>query len=147
MQINSYYGGIQPQEKASLIKDLQQQNQVVAMVGDGINDAPAMAVAQFPVAMPQGAEIAIQTASIILTRGKLSDVVKAIRLSRVTLTKIKQNLFWALGYNVIAIPIAAGWLLPKYQILLNPATAGAFMAFSSVVVVTNSLLLKQTFSD
>ena len=145
--VNTYYGGISPQEKASLIRDLQQQNQVVAMVGDGINDAPAMAVAQFPVAMPQGAEIAMQTASIILTRGKLSDVVKAIRLSRVTLTKIKQNLFWALGYNVIAIPIAAGWLLPKYQILLNPATAGAFMAFSSVVVVTNSLLLKQTFSD
>lgn len=143
LQINSSYGGIQPQEKASLIQDLQAQNKVVAIVGDGVNDAPAMAVADLPIAMPQGSEIAIQTAKIILTRGNLGDVVKAIRLSRVTLEKIKQNLFWALGYNVIAIPIASGWLLPKYQILLNPATAGAFMAFSSVVVVTNSLLLKR----
>jgi P-type Cu2+ transporter len=95
--------------------------------------------------MPQGAEVAIKTAGITLTRGKLTDVITAINLSQITLTKIKQNLFWALSYNLIAIPIAAGCLLANYSILLNPATAGALMALSSILVVGNSLLLKSQF--
>ncbi len=145
--IKTYYGGVAPMEKSVLIQQIQEQNpdQIVAMVGDGVNDAPAMTTAQFSIAMPQGAEVAIKTAGIILTRGKLTDVITAINLSQITLTKIKQNLFWALSYNLIAIPIAAGCLLANYHILLNPGTAGALMALSSIFVVSNSLLLKSQF--
>ncbi|MBE9221275.1 copper-translocating P-type ATPase [Cyanobacterium stanieri LEGE 03274] len=149
LNINTYYGGVNPQEKGQLIKELKQKfpDKTIAMVGDGINDAPAMTEADFAIAMPQGSEIAIKTASVVLTRNKLSDIITAIKLSQKTLQKIKQNLFWALSYNVITIPIAAGILLPSYHILLNPATAGGFMALSSIVVVTNSLQLKKWTVD
>lgn len=145
--IKTYYGGVSPTEKSTLIQQIQEKNsdEIVAMIGDGINDAPAMTTAQFSIAMPQGAEVAIKTAGIILTRGKLTDIITAINLSKITLTKIKQNLFWALSYNLIAIPIAGGCLLANYSILLNPATAGALMALSSIFVVSNSLLLKSQF--
>lgn len=144
--IKTYYGGLTPSQKSDLISKLQEKSQnIVAMVGDGINDAPAMTTAQFSIALNQGSEIAIKTAGIVLTTGKLKDVVTAINLSKLTLRKIQQNLFWALSYNLIAIPIAGGFLLPKYQILLNPASAGALMALSSIIVVTNSLLLKSQF--
>jgi Cu2+-exporting ATPase len=96
--------------------------------------------------MPQGAEISVETAEIVLMRNQLLDIVEAIKLSKATLTKIRQNLFWALGYNIIAIPIAAGFLLPFYHIILSPSVAGAFMAFSSVMVVTNSVFLRRHFS-
>lgn len=141
--IKTYYGGLTSSEKSDLISKLQEnQKNIVAMVGDGINDAPAMTTAQLSIALNQGSEIAIKTAGIVLTTGKLKDVVTAINLSKLTLRKIRQNLFWALSYNLIAIPMAGGLLLPEYQILLNPATAGALMALSSIIVVTNSLLLK-----
>lgn len=146
--ITTYYGGITPTEKSQLIQEIQAQNpdEIVAMIGDGINDAPAMTTAQFSIAMPQGAQVAIKTAGIILTRGKLTDVITAINLSKMTLTKIKQNLFWALSYNLIAIPIAAGCLLVNYHVLLNPPIAGALMVLSSIFVVSNSLLLKSQFN-
>lgn len=146
--INTYYAEVQPSQKAELIKGLKVKgaSKTLAMVGDGINDAPALAEADLAISLPQGAEIAMETAGIILMSGQLKDVVKAIKLSNATLGKIKQNLFWALGYNIITIPIAVGVLLPFYGIMLNPSIAGALMALSSVIVVTNSLLL-MSFKD
>ncbi len=146
--INNYHAGVKPHQKAEAIEALQinQERKTVAMVGDGINDAPALATADLGIALPQGTQVAIETAEIVLMRGKLLDVVGAIKLSHATLSKIRQNLFWALGYNAIAIPIAAGLLLPSWQIILSPAIAAAFMAFSSVMVVTNSLLLRNQFA-
>lgn len=144
--IKTYYGGLTPTDKSNLITKIQSESlHQVAMVGDGINDAPAMSCAELAIAMPQGAEIAIKTAQIVLTRGKLRDVVTAIDLSKFTLTKIQQNLFWALSYNLLAIPIAGGGLLPQYHFLLNPATAGGLMALSSIIVITNALFLKSQF--
>lgn len=136
---------IRPDEKAMAIAQLQQQDQQVAMVGDGINDAPALAQADVGIALHSGTDVAIETAGIVLMQDRLSDVVEAIHLSRATFNKIRQNLFWAFAYNLLGIPVAAGVLLPSLGIVLNPATAGAFMALSSVSVVTNSLLLRSTF--
>ena len=147
--ITNYYGGVSPQEKSHLITNIQKKypDKIVAMVGDGINDAPAMTTAQFAIAMPQGAQIAIESADIILTRGNLQDLITAIHLSHLTLRKIKQNLFWALSYNLIAIPLAAGCLVPTFHFLFTPAMAGALMACSSIFVITNSLFLKKQFKD
>ena len=135
--------GVHPEEKAQVIQSLQAQGQRVGMVGDGINDAPALAQADVGIAIAQGTDVALETASIVLMRDRVSDVMTAIRLSLATLNKIRQNLFWALGYNVITIPLAAGVLLPQYNLLLSPAMAAALMALSSVIVVTNSLFLKR----
>lgn len=134
---------VRPDEKASTIAQLQQQGQQVAMIGDGINDAPALAQADVGIALYSGTDVAMETAGIVLMRDRLSDVVEAIRLSRATFNKIRQNLFWAFIYNAFGIPVAAGFLLPSMGIALSPAAAGAFMAFSSVSVVTNSLLLRR----
>jgi Cu2+-exporting ATPase len=144
--IESVLAEILPEGKAAKIADLQAQGHRVGMVGDGINDAPALAQANVGIALKSGTEVAVETAGIILMRDRLTDVVESIRLSRATFHKIRQNLFWAFAYNLLGIPVAAGVLLPSLGLLLSPAAAGALMAFSSVSVVTNSLLLRQTFS-
>lgn len=137
---------VRPDGKVKAITDLQQQGQRVAMVGDGINDAPALAQADVGIGLHTGTDVAMETADIVLMRESLMDVVESIRLSRSTFNKIRQNLFWAFGYNTLGIPVAAGLLLPSFGIILSPASAAGFMAFSSVSVVTNSLLLRRKFS-
>jgi P-type Cu2+ transporter len=148
--------GVPPAKKAAAIKYLQQsgtkgtsnsslltQHSVVAMVGDGINDAPALSQADVGIALHSGTDVAMETAEIVLMRDRLNDVVESIQLSRATFNKIRQNLFWAFAYNTLGIPLAAGVLFPSLGFVLNPSGAAALMAFSSVSVVTNSILLRR----
>ncbi len=134
---------VMPKDKAAEVKKLQAQNKKVAMVGDGINDAPALAQSDLGIAIGSGTDIAIETGDIVLMKDDLRDVVVAIELSNYSMKKIKQNFFWAFVYNVIGLPIAAGALYPFTGWLLSPVIAGTAMAFSSVSVVSNSLLMKR----
>ena len=131
-----------PEEKAGVVQKLQAQGRKVMMVGDGINDAPALVQADVGCAIGSGSDIAIESADLILTRSELSDVPRAIRLSRLTIRNIRQNLFWAFCYNSICIPVAAGALYPAFHILLTPMIAGAAMSLSSLCVVSNALRLR-----
>lgn len=140
--IDNILANVYPADKAKKVKELQASGKIVAMIGDGINDAPALAQADLGIALASGTDVALEAGEIILVKNDLRDVISAIDISRFTLRKIKQNLFWAFVYNSLGIPIAAGILYPFFGITLNPMIAALAMSFSSFSVVANSLLMK-----
>jgi len=142
LNIDRVQAEVLPDQKADEIRKLQAEGHVVAMAGDGINDAPALALAHVGIAMGTGTDVAMESAGVTLVKGDLRGIVRARRLSRATMRNIRQNLLFAFGYNTLGVPIAAGVLYPFFGLLLSPMIAAAAMSFSSVSVITNALRLR-----
>jgi P-type Cu+ transporter len=141
--IDAVEAEVLPEQKVDVVKRLQAEEHIVAMAGDGINDAPALAQAHVGIAMGTGTDVAIESADITLVKGDLRGIVRARRLSRATMRNIRQNLFFAFIYNALGVPIAAGVLYPVFGLLLSPMMASAAMTFSSVSVIANALRLRK----